>query len=71
MHRQDPGPPYFIETDNKRNFSVRIESVAHSKLPSGRAASEVVVMTGLSAEDKAGLPPRPSKPVICLPTFPG
>lgn len=53
----------------KRSFSVEVESVAHSKLPSGREASGVVVRTGLSAEDKAGLPPRSSKPVVCQPTF--
>jgi hypothetical protein len=50
--------------DKKRGFPMKVESVAHSKLPSGRTSPEGVVMTGLSAEDYAGLPPYPSRPVI-------
>lgn len=48
---------------------MKVESVAHSKLPSGRAASEVAVTKGLSEEDNAGLPPQISKPVIDLSAF--
>lgn len=48
---------------------MKVESVAYSKLPSGRAASEVAVTKGLSEEDNAGLPPQISKPAICQPSF--
>ena len=61
---QDPGPSYVVEMDKKRGFPMKVESVAHSKLPSVRTSPEGVVMTGLSAEDYAGLPPYPSRPVI-------
>lgn len=68
-HDQDPGTTYFVETDKKRSFPIEVERVVHSKLPSGRAASEVAVVTELSAKDNAGFPPHPSKPVIFQPTF--
>lgn len=66
-HGQDPGPTYFMETDKKRSFPIKVERVVHSKLLSGREASEVVLMTELSAKDNAGFPPHPSKPVIFQP----